>query len=311
MSALHIMRGLPASGKSTWAKAWVAEDAVRRARVNRDALRSMMHDGAYIKGGTESQIITVEHLAITGLLESGKDVVVDDTNLPSRTVKQLMALARDAGAVWVVHDLTDVPVETCIERDAKRYDGADPQASVGEEVIRRMYQQYVKSRAYPLPVPELPQEAPLTIEPYVTVAEAHQAILVDMDGTLALMNGRGAYDESKVCEDLPNQAVVEAVVAAHQMGLKIVVMSGRTEGSRRDTEIWQKEVLGLYGVEVEAMFMRSVGDRRPDWMVKLELFNAHVRNRYNVRYVLDDRDQVVNLWRRLGLTCFQVAPGNF
>ena len=45
--------------------------------------------------------------------------------------------------------------------------------------------------------------------------------------------------------------------------------------------------------------------------MKLELFDRHVRDSYDVRYVLDDRQQVVDAWRSIGLTVFQVAEGNF
>ena len=57
--------------------------------------------------------------------------------------------------------------------------------------------------------------------------------------------------------------------------------------------------------------MRAVGDSRPDPVIKLELFNEHVHDRYDVRVVRDDRNSVVDLWRSMGLTCLQVAPGDF
>ena len=57
--------------------------------------------------------------------------------------------------------------------------------------------------------------------------------------------------------------------------------------------------------------MRKNGDYRPDWEAKLELFNEHVRDRYNILAAFDDRNQVVKLWRQLGITTFQVADGNF
>lgn len=59
------------------------------------------------------------------------------------------------------------------------------------------------------------------------------------------------------------------------------------------------------------LLMRPDGDDRPDWQVKTELFDAHVRDRYDMKLSLDDRDQVVGLWRHMGITCLQVAPGAF
>ncbi|WP_456064519.1 phosphatase domain-containing protein [Hamadaea tsunoensis] len=53
------------------------------------------------------------------------------------------------------------------------------------------------------------------------------------------------------------------------------------------------------------------GEFRNDALVKLDLFDKHIRHRYRVEYVLDDRDRVVNAWRSIGLTVFQVAEGSF
>jgi hypothetical protein len=57
--------------------------------------------------------------------------------------------------------------------------------------------------------------------------------------------------------------------------------------------------------------MRAEGDTRKDSIIKEEIYRAEIENKYNVLFVLDDRNQVVELWRRLGLTCLQVAEGNF
>lgn len=57
--------------------------------------------------------------------------------------------------------------------------------------------------------------------------------------------------------------------------------------------------------------MRKSGDMRKDSIVKREMFDEHIRGRYNVNFVLDDRNQVVELWRSMGLTCLQVADGDF
>ena len=48
------------------------------------------------------------------------------------------------------------------------------------------------------------------------------AILVDIDGTVALMGARSPYDWHRVGEDTPNQAVIEAVRAMHAAGNAIV-----------------------------------------------------------------------------------------
>lgn len=140
MPTLRITRGLPGSGKTTIARAWVAEDPARRARVNRDDLRAMLHDSTHIKGndsqpGTEKSVLAARDATILVLLRWGLDVICDDTNLPASTVAQLNELATCTRSRFELVDLTGVPIDVCIARDSKRYG----RARVGEQVIRGMY----------------------------------------------------------------------------------------------------------------------------------------------------------------------------
>ena len=85
-------------------------------------------------------------------------------------------------------------------------------------------------------------------------------------------------------------------------------MSGREDNCLNVTVEW----LRANDVPFHEIHMRHSGDYRPDWIVKNELFQEHVAGKYNVHLVLDDRDQVIDLWRRkLELPTWQVADGNF
>ena len=57
--------------------------------------------------------------------------------------------------------------------------------------------------------------------------------------------------------------------------------------------------------------MRTLGDMRKDSIVKQELYEQNILGKFNVSFILDDRQQVVDMWRSLGLTVFQVAEGDF
>ncbi len=139
--------------------------------------------------------------------------------------------------------------------------------------------------------------------------DAAEALLVDLDGTVCLREkgGRGPYDEERVGEDLVNVPVVRAVKALReQEHLKVIGLSGRKESCRRQSEAWLGlHVPGLF----DELYMRAVGDTRKDWMVKAEIFDLHIRNRFRIFGVFDDREQVVKMWRAIGLTVFQVAEG--
>jgi predicted kinase len=302
MPTLHVTRGLPGSGKTHWAKAWVAEDPAARARVNRDDLRGMIHDGRFVKGVTEPQIVAARDAVILGLLRRGADAVSDDTNLPQRTVRDLARLARQAGAGLEVHDFTDVPLDLCIERDAAR------DRTVGEQVIRDMHARFLRGLTLPLPLPEDAPDDTVGLQPYEAKPGTPKAVLVDIDGTTALLTGRSPYDETRVHEDLPNEPVIAVVRAMHQTGHRIVFMSGRSEACREATERWLQEHLRI---PFEGPFMRQVGDKRKDAALKAELFDRHVRDIYDVACVLDDRASVVRAWRAMGLTVLQVAEGDF
>lgn len=140
-----------------------------------------------------------------------------------------------------------------------------------------------------------------------------RAVLFDVDGTLALRDEatpgcRSPFDWDRVGEDLPNAPVIElARLVAESGRYRLIVMSGRDEVCRWQTEMW----LTAQGVAFDELHMRPHKDNRPDTVVKKELYEAHVAGRYEVAFVVDDREGVVQQWRQMGLTCFQVAEGKF
>ncbi|MBB5872024.1 putative kinase [Allocatelliglobosispora scoriae] len=292
MSTLTITRGLPGSGKTTWAKAQPGA-----VRVNRDELRLMLHGGRVGTGTAEVQVTRASRAAIEALLRAGTDVICDDTNLRARVVRELAELAASAGAGVVVEDFTGVPVEVCVERDAGR---PEP---VGEAVIRGMHQRYLAGKRGPLTLME-----PQAVAVYTPDPTKPSAIMVDLDGTVAIIGDRSPYDAHRAHVDLPNTPVITAVRAMHAAGHVVIYCSGRTDDSRAVTEKWLAEHVG---VPYEALHMRATGDTRKDSIVKTEFFNERIRDHYQVVAVFDDRNQVVRAWRDLGLTVFQVAEGNF
>ncbi|ROT31827.1 AAA family ATPase [Micromonospora sp. HM5-17] len=299
MPRLIATRGLPASGKTTFARK--LQPGV--VRVNRDDLRRMLHGERLFTQWAEGQVTVAQRAQVEALLKAGIDVCVDDTNLRSRTLRDWAELAARFGASFEVHDFTDVPVEECIRRDAERPE----QDRVGEEAIRRLYERYLAGRKLPLPVPTAEPGAPARV--YTPPAgNAPEIVLVDIDGTVALMAGRSPYDMSRVGEDRPNTAVIAAVRAMHAAGYGVVFCSGRDASCRAVTERWLDEHVG---VPYLALHMRAVGDTRKDAVVKREIFDREIRDRYRVVGVFDDRMQVVRMWRDLGLTVFQVADGDF
>lgn len=135
-----------------------------------------------------------------------------------------------------------------------------------------------------------------------------QAVLCDIDGTLAIRVGRGPYNWREAHSDHPNPPVVTAIRALHAAGLQIIYLSGRPESARLLTEQWIAREVGTPG----PLFMRDEKDFRRDSEIKRDIYLSHIQPRYVVTAIFDDRNQVVRMWRdELGLTCFQVADGDF
>ena len=138
---LIITVGLPASGKTTRARTWIADNPHQRTRINRDDLRQMMGFAPIGNDAQETAVTDVQRTAVTTLLLAGWDVVVDDTNLHPATRRGWYDLAIDCGANHLVWDLTDVTPETCIERDQQR--AAAGQRATGETIITAMHRKYL------------------------------------------------------------------------------------------------------------------------------------------------------------------------
>jgi len=183
-----------------------------------------------------------------------------------------------------VHDFTDVPLEVCVERDAAR------DRTVGEETIRALHQRFLAGHACRCPCPTR-RRPPC---PYASTRRAGtpKAVLVDIDGTTALITNRSPFDSTRVHQDLPNGPVIDVVRAMQAAGQRVVFLSGRTDDSRAATESWLAKHVG---VTYDALYMRPTGDSRKDSIVKIELFDAHVREVYDVTCVLTT---ATRSWRR-------------
>lgn len=312
MSKFIICRGLPGSGKSTWARMEVTNNYNGVIRCNRDDIRKMLHEGVWKGQDTESVVVMMRDAMIRAAMKAKKHLVIsDDTNLDPKVVKHLAEIAEFFGYEVEVRDF-DVPLKTCIDRDAQR----EGIAQVGEDVIRGMHKKFFKGGQFP--VNPLGKIEAVTFEPYVPNLNLPRAVIFDIDGTLASHQGvRSPYDYTKVKLDAPRQAVVNALENYALNDYAIIILSGREDSCRGDTLEWLGEHtclnhINTYKIGSWNLFMRATGDKRQDRVIKGELFDKHIRDNFNVESVFDDRDQVVSLWRdELKIDCFQVNYGSF
>lgn len=282
MKKVILTKGLPSSGKSTWAKELLKESPNAYKRINNDDLRRMFDNMQYSKDMENFIKKAVDTLVLLAL-EEGKHVILDNTHLSDKSVNRIKELVKGKAKVIIEDKFLEVPLETCIKNDLKRLE------SVGKDVIVRMYEQHIKK-----------------VEPIIQDKELPHAIIVDIDGTLAHMNGRSPFDWDKVGEDECDE-VIKNIVNTYDNNGFIIVMSGR-DGSCRDITIkWLED----NGIKYDLLLMRAEGDMRKDSIIKRELFDTKVKDNYFIEYVLDDRNSVCAMWRDMGLKCLQVAPGNF
>lgn len=294
---LFILRGIPGCGKSTFARQWLKEGE-RRARVNRDDIRMQFFDKE--TGVDENMVTQIEHMQVDSLLKSGYSVVVDDTNIRHKYIKAFVAIAKKHNASVAIKQF-DVDVKTAKSRNAGR--AAAGGRDVPGEVIERMAQQLKSSGRFDIEA-EYVVEA---VEPYVRPKDKAQAYLFDIDGTLAHMHDRGPFDWESVGSDTLRKQVAETLRALYASGYHIIIMSGRDSVCYQQTVDW----LDKQNLPFDRIYMRAEGDMRKDNIVKQELFDKHIRHNFDVIGAFDDRQQVVDMWRAMGVDCFQVAPGDF
>lgn len=140
MSKVIITRGLPASGKSFFAKQWVLEDPEHRVRINQDDIRLML--GKYWVPSREPLVSHIQQEAICRAMSLGLDIVLDNTNLNPKVLKSLSDIAISNEYEIEYKDFFDTPLSTCIERDKNR------ELQVTEKVIRGFFEKYKDT--YPL-----------------------------------------------------------------------------------------------------------------------------------------------------------------
>lgn len=159
--------------------------------------------------------------------------------------------------------------------------------------------------------------------------------IFDIDGTLADCSHRLHYilppdaSELQSIEDLdkfqpdwesfykdcvndkPIQPVLVLLLNLLQSGAKIIFVTGRPCKYMNETIQWLKKYTES---DVRGLYMRQNGDHRPDFVIKKEIYEKHIKPHLGMNAiagVFEDRKQCVDMWRSLGLTCYQVADGDY
>lgn len=283
MSKLIMMRGLPASGKTTASKELVAQGSW--VRLNRDLLRTMLHFDKWT-GFNEGLTVDAEKALAKMYLEKGISVIIDDTNMSDKHRDMWREVAKETNSELAILE-KNPPFDELIIREVKR-------DKVGVHVIYRMGFQFGK----------VPQPA----KPFV---------LCDIDGTIADCSHRQMYVQgegkkdwktffSMMDEDTPRLDVIKTVMEYKSKGHEIILLTARPEDYREMTEEW---VAKHTDIDPLTIIMRNSGDKRPDNEVKQQMFEMYFKDKYPIETMIDDRPVVIRMWQEIGVPVIDVGKG--
>ena len=304
-----VMIGCPASGKSTFASDLVCSKGY--VQIERDHVREEL-------AGTRKEFYTkfprkVGEAAVSSIIRQNlmtaakkkQNVVISDTNINRSLRHRLYRDLFDLGFSVEVQ-LFDVDLQTLFDRNDER----PVEEQVPEDIINRMFTDLQKQE-------QLLQDEIAVLNfryqrPNLVTA---QTVVYDIDGTLADHGDRSPYEWNRVGEDTPRESVIRLLdhdVEDLAPDSFLTVFSGRDSVCRDLTVDWLKKHAGFYE-DVDFLYMREEGNTDPDWIVKGKmLIQFTISNpAIHVLRVVDDRQQVVDVWSNMGLDVWQVQQNKF
>ncbi len=283
MKQLILTVGISCSGKTTW-----SEDFVRNrcdwVNLNRDDVRfNTFTQGK--RDWTKYKFNNKNEKRVTNIIDGfseetvaqGCNIIVSDTNLNEKTRNKWKAFAEQHGYNYS-EKAFPIEWEEARKRNQQREGG------VSESVL---WTQYLRMNEY------------LGRRTYKGTPKKPNAVIVDLDGTVACMKGvRKPFEWDKVGQDKPRLFVINMLEGLMDQGITPVFLSGRDGCCQKDTYDW------IYRHIMDTdfhLFMREANDSRKDKVVKEEIFWKYVANNFNVVGAIDDRSSVLQLWRELGI----------
>ena len=281
-----IMVGLPGSGKTNYAMDLInKEPEYDWARINWDEMRAAIPGWSFSRAAEDAmQQRSFEQAR--QWIQAGRSVVIDDTNLSTRTRMRWRALGEALGARVLEHYMPTSHYD-CVIRDAQR----SGSSQVGQAVIDRM----------------------ALFHGLIEWEPGRKIVIFDMDGTLSTEN-RLPYIKQRpknwdkffenVENDPPIPTVVEWVQAiANETNHYIVIVSGRPiDRAGKGTVKW----LQNNHVPFDYIFMRQSKDYKDDTIIKKEILDKMPKDM--IEFAVDDRKRICDMWRANGIRVFNVSP---
>ena len=286
MPRLIVLVGPPGSGKSTFAREYPV---------------------AYINQDSQGK----EHLNLFhNYLANDKDIIVDRMGFSKTQRDRYLVPAKAAGyttEIIVLHQPRSVCYKRCMERSSHETIKSSDDANNALNTFFGKYERPLEGEAD-------------SIRFIYPEGEKDLVIVCDLDGTLCNVDHRLHFVQRPkgvkkdwvsffrgLCDDKPNlwcQMLVDSMAA---QGTKVIFASGRPDNYRRDTERWLSED----GFSTEVLYMRTRNDSRQDYVAKEIILDFEILTRFKPLFFIDDRKQVVDLWRSRGFVCLACHHGEF
>lgn len=272
--------------------------------VCRDSIREAC--GEYWVPSREDFISDVEEFTVKNALAHDLIPIIDATNLNPKTIEKWKKIAENYQV-----EIQWVPVVVPYQEALKRDSNPDRKRPVGKKVLRNFYMKY-----YPHLIAPMSDDRKM-----IEFTSKPKAIIVDIDGTIALRDGRSPFDYEKVYEDRVDHRLAHLLKnLINETEYEVFFVTGREDigNCRQKTSDWLNDNIyplqghdGFFPVNNWKLFMRAEGDHRSDEITKKEIYENHIAPWYDVVCVFEDRNHVVKMWRDLGLLVAQVYDGDF
>jgi predicted kinase len=281
-----LLCGPPGSGKSTFAVKYAERGFIY---INQDS-----------QGKDHMRLFNT---AIMG----GSDVIVDRMNFSKIQRSKYLDIAKNNGyetAITVFHEPYSACLNRCIERKEHETIKDETNARSALNLFFSKYERVSDDEAD-------------TVQRMWPDGLKTDAIICDLDGTLCNVDHRTIFVDGlhknwkgffeAIPGDTPNKWCVDILQKFIGPTMAIVYCSGRPDTYQKITEDWLKK----YNLYIGPTYMRNRSDNRPDNITKEIILDFEILTRYTPYFMLDDRQTVVNMWRKRGYTCLQCAPGDF
>lgn len=298
---LLILVGVPGSGKTTFARYFIRTEE-NWMRLCRDDFRLMHFVSSNLSPHEERIITEVFDTSIETLLKKKCNVLIDATHCRAEYINHYIEKFNHLADISF--KLFEVDAEEIAERCEKRHKES------GKFISASLQRKFLKEfetlkETFDFSVRPLTDKREQAIKQDISLPKA---IICDLDGTLALIDHRNPFDATHADKDELNEPVANTLKVFAKEGYQILLVSGREDRFREPTV----RFLEQHQIPYNQLWMRPSKDFRKDAMIKREIFDTEIVGNYYIEFVLDDRDQVVDLWRKdLKLPCFQVNYGNF